>query len=51
MDEEKLTKLARDIQELTSKFWELRAELTEVQARIRTIGEIFESKYDRLGGH
>jgi prefoldin subunit 5 len=51
VDEAKLTELAKEVQSLTSKYWELRAEMTEMQARMQTISEIFEQKYDRLGGH
>jgi predicted nuclease with TOPRIM domain len=51
MNEEKLTEMAIEQQKLISKVWELQSKVTELEARLTAISEIFEQKYDRLGGH
>jgi hypothetical protein len=42
MDESKLDALARDVQKLTSDYWEMRSKVTELEARLRSISEMLE---------
>jgi prefoldin subunit 5 len=44
MDEDKLTAMHLELQKLVSKYWELRAEMTELQSSLIAIREMIEDR-------